>query len=87
MVCPLGVRLAVPAVATIEVDEDVDGGPHGRCCQEFRQRPPPKLMKTSMASPWEVLSGAPASATTGVDEDVDGGPLGGAVGSSGSSHH
>jgi hypothetical protein len=48
---PLGVLSGALAKATTEVDEDVNGGPPGWCCREPRQRPPPKLMKASMAGP------------------------------------
>jgi hypothetical protein len=42
--------LRIPAVATTEVEEDVDGRAPGRCCQ---QQPPLKLKNTSMADPPE----------------------------------
>jgi hypothetical protein len=71
-----GGPLVGAARTIIEVDEDIDGGPPGRCCREFQQRPPPKLMRMSMAPPWQVLPGGLAAATTEVDEDIDGGPPG-----------
>jgi hypothetical protein len=48
---PWGVLSVFLAVATTEVEEDVDGRPPGGCCQYFWQQPPPKLKKTSMATP------------------------------------
>jgi hypothetical protein len=77
MVGPWLVLAAGSAAATTDV-EDVDGSPPGRCCRDFRQRPPP-MLKTSMASLLGVLVAGPTAATTDV-EDVDGGPLGVAVG-------
>jgi hypothetical protein len=70
------VLLGVSVAATTKVDEDVDDGPRGRCCWEFWQWPPPKLMKMSIAPPWEVLLGAPTAITTEVDEDINGAPPG-----------
>jgi hypothetical protein len=48
MAGPLGVLLVGPAVATTEVEKDVDGGPPRRRCRQVQQRPPPKLKETSM---------------------------------------
>jgi hypothetical protein len=71
MVGPLGVLVAGPAAATTDVEE-VDSGPPGGCCRDFRQWPPPEL-KTSMTNTLGVLAAGPAAATTDV-EDVYGGP-------------
>jgi hypothetical protein len=68
----------VPAEATIEVKEDVDGGPHGGFCRWVRQRPPPRLKKMLMAGRrGGALSAGPAAATAEVEDDVDGEPPGG----------
>jgi hypothetical protein len=84
MAGPLGVLAVGSAAATTDV-EDVDGGPPGGCCQDFRQRPPPEL-KTLMAGPLGVLAAGPIAATTDV-EDVDSRPPVAAVRISGSGHH
>jgi hypothetical protein len=75
-----------PAMATTEVEKDVDGGPSRGCYRYFRQRPPPKLT-TSMTAPLGVLSVFPAAATIEVEDDVDDRPPGGAVSISRSGHH
>jgi hypothetical protein len=46
-----GVLLAGPAAATTEVEEDVDGSPPRGCYRRVRQRPPPRLKRTSMTGP------------------------------------
>jgi hypothetical protein len=73
MAGPLGVLVAGPAAATTDV-EDVDGGPPGGCCRDFRQRPP-SMLKTSTTSHLGVLAAGSTAATTEA-RDVDGGPLG-----------
>jgi hypothetical protein len=46
-----------------------------------------KFNQTSMVGPLGVVPVALIASTTEVEEDVDGYPLGGAAGSSDSSHH
>jgi hypothetical protein len=70
----LGLLSARSAVATTEVEEDIDSGPPWGCCRRVRQWPPPKLRMTSMAAPLGVLPAGPAAATTEVEEDVNGRP-------------
>jgi hypothetical protein len=48
---PRGALPVGPAVATTEVEEDVDGGPLGGRCRWVRQRPPSSLKRTPMAGP------------------------------------
>jgi hypothetical protein len=47
------VLVGAPAVATTEVEEDVDGRPLVRCYRELWQQPPLKLRRQWRA-PWEV---------------------------------
>jgi hypothetical protein len=83
----LGVLSTGPTAATTKVKGDIDSGPPRRCCRWVRQRPPPKLYRTSMVGPLGVLTVGSTAATTEVVGDVDGGlPVGGAS-RSGSSHH
>jgi hypothetical protein len=65
-----------PATATTKVEEDVNGGPLEGRYRWVRQRPPPRLKKTSMVGPLGVLLVGPEVSTTKVEEDVDGGPPG-----------
>jgi hypothetical protein len=77
MASHLGVLSTGSTAATTEVKGDVDSGPPRRCCRRVRQRPPPKLYKTSMVGPLGVLTVGSAAATTEVVGDVDGGLPGG----------
>jgi hypothetical protein len=79
MASHLGVLSTGSTAATTEVKGDVDSGPPRRCCRRVRQRPPPKLYKTSMVGPLGVLTVGSAAATTEVVGDVDGGLPGGGV--------
>jgi hypothetical protein len=68
---PGGVLPVGPAAATTEVKEDVDGGlPRGRC-RRFRQRSPPRFMKTSMAAPLRGSRSHPVSKHTSVPESKE----------------
>jgi hypothetical protein len=51
MAGPLGTLSMGPAVSTIEVGDDVDGGSPGGRCRQVRQCPPPRLKMTSMVDP------------------------------------
>jgi hypothetical protein len=66
MVGPLGALPVGPAAATIEVGEDVDGGPPRGCYQCVRQ--------PSMAAPLGALLVCQTAFTTEVKKDVDGAP-------------
>jgi hypothetical protein len=59
-------------VATIEVEDDIDGGPLGGCYQRVQQRPPPKLNKMLMMGPLGVLLADLEMATTEVELGIDG---------------
>jgi hypothetical protein len=56
--------------------------PWGGRYRRVQQQPPPRLKKTSMASPLGVLPVGPVASTIEVEEDVDGEPSGGAIGGS-----
>jgi hypothetical protein len=66
------VLLAGPAASTMEVEEDINGGPPGRRCRWVQQRLPPRLKKPSMAGPWGgALPEGLTASTTEDKEDID----------------
>jgi hypothetical protein len=61
MAGPLGALLAGPAASATDVEDDIDGGPPGRCCRWVWQLPPPRLKMTSMVGPLEGAVGGSGS--------------------------
>jgi hypothetical protein len=88
MAGPLEVLPVDPAVATTLVEEEVDGGALGGCCQWVWQWPPLLLKKTLMVGPLGgVLLAGSIVATTVAKETSMADPLGGAFDGSDTSHH
>jgi hypothetical protein len=54
---PLEALSVGPVASTTEVEDNVDDSPPGVRCGWVRQRPPPRLKKTSMAGPLGSATG------------------------------